>query len=93
MIKEYFYMMENVIRKYFVVVYKDGFVTKEFSLDELQSGVVTLDAIIEPIDVVVTETEVILNPIYFDNNKSNITSQGAEELDKLVYIMTQNKRP
>jgi hypothetical protein len=54
------------------VVYKDGFVTKEFSLDELQSGVVTLDAIIEPIDVVVTETEVILNPIYFDNNKSNI---------------------
>jgi hypothetical protein len=41
------------------VVYKDGFVTKEFSLDELQSGVVTLDAIIEPIDVVVTETEVI----------------------------------
>jgi hypothetical protein len=59
-------------KKYFVVVYKDGFVTKEFSLDELQSGVVTLDAIIEPIDVVVTETEVILNPIYFDNNKSNI---------------------
>jgi hypothetical protein len=56
------------------VVYKDGFVTKEFSLDELQSGVVTLDAIIEPIDVVVTETEVILN--LFDNNKSNITSQG-----------------
>jgi hypothetical protein len=46
-------------KKYFVVVYKDGFVTKEFSLDELQSGVVTLDAIIEPIDVVVTETEVI----------------------------------
>jgi hypothetical protein len=34
-------MMENVIRKYFVVVYKDGFVTKEFSLDELQSGVYT----------------------------------------------------
>jgi hypothetical protein len=67
-------MMENVIR-YFVVVYKDGFVTKEFSLDELQSGVVTLDAIIEPIDVVVTETEVILNPIY-GNNKSNISSKS-----------------
>jgi outer membrane protein OmpA-like peptidoglycan-associated protein/tetratricopeptide (TPR) repeat protein len=78
-------------KKYFIVVYKDGFLTKEFSLDELQAGVVTLDAVIEPIDVVVTETEVILNPIYFENNKSSITAQGAEELDKLVYIMTQNK--
>jgi hypothetical protein len=56
-------MMENVIRNILLWFYKDGFVTKEFSLDELQSGVVTLDAIIEPIDVVVTETEVILNPI------------------------------
>jgi hypothetical protein len=75
MIKEYFYMMENVIKNILFVVYKDGFVTKEFSLDELQSGVVTLDAIIEPIDVVVTETEVILNLFTL-----TITSNSCKEL-------------
>lgn len=78
-------------KKYTVAVYKDGFVTKEFSLEELKTGVVTLDAIVDPIDVVVTETEIILNPIYFESNKSTITEQGAGELDKLVYMMTQNR--
>jgi outer membrane protein OmpA-like peptidoglycan-associated protein/tetratricopeptide (TPR) repeat protein len=77
-------------KKYIVAVYKDGYITKEFSLDELQAGVIALDAAVDPIDVVVTETEIVLNPIYFENNKSNITTQGAEELDKLVYIMGQN---
>jgi outer membrane protein OmpA-like peptidoglycan-associated protein/tetratricopeptide (TPR) repeat protein len=78
-------------KKYFVAVYKDGYVTKEFSLDELQAGIIAIDAAVDPIDVVVTETEIVLNPIYFENNKSNITTQGAEELDKLIYIMDQNK--
>ncbi|RTY84032.1 OmpA family protein [Flavobacterium sp. ZB4P23] len=32
----------------------------------------------------------ILNPIYFDYNKSNITKNGATELNKLVYVMAQN---
>jgi hypothetical protein len=35
----------------------------------------------------VTETEIILNPIYFEYN-SEITKQAAEELDKLVYVMS-----
>jgi hypothetical protein len=35
---------------------------------------------LEPVDVIVTETEIIL-PIYFENN-SGITEQAAEELDK-----------
>lgn len=77
-------------KKYNVAVYKDGFVTKEFSLDELKGGVLKLNAEIDPIDVIITETEVVLNPIYFESNKSDITTQGAEELNKLVYIMAQN---
>jgi hypothetical protein len=36
---------------------------------------------LEPVDVIVTETEIILKPIYFENN-SGITEQAAEELDK-----------
>src|SRR5690606_35487977 len=49
---------------------------------------VTLD--IEPTEVIITDTEVILKPIYFDFNKSNITNQGALELDKLVKVMKEN---
>jgi outer membrane protein OmpA-like peptidoglycan-associated protein len=31
-----------------------------------------------------------LNPIYFAD-KSNITKEGAAELDKLVYVMSKNE--
>ncbi|WP_414655120.1 OmpA family protein, partial [Flavobacterium sp. UBA6135] len=44
-----------------------------------------------PIDVIVTETEVILKPIFFEFNKSNITQEGAFELDKLVQVMKNNE--
>ena len=40
---------------------------------------------------VVTDTEVILNPIYFDFDKSNIRPSAAAELDRLVNVM--NKYP
>jgi outer membrane protein OmpA-like peptidoglycan-associated protein len=49
---------------------------------------VTLD--LEPSEVIITDTEVILKSIYFDFNKSNITEQGARELDKLVAVMKQH---
>jgi hypothetical protein len=39
----------------------------------------------------VTETEIILKPIYFENNRSGITEQAAEELDKLAYVMSQRR--
>jgi hypothetical protein len=38
-----------------------------------------------------TETEIILKPIYFENNRSGITEQAAEELDKLAYVMSQRR--
>lgn len=45
---------------------------------------------LEPIEVIITETEVILNPIFFEFNKHNITLQAAEELDRLVKVMKDN---
>ncbi len=77
---------------YVIEVYKDGYVTEKMPLAKFVGGVITVDVNIKPIDVVITETEIILNPIYFDFNKSNITKQGAEELDKLVYVMSQNDK-
>ncbi|RDI49513.1 OmpA family protein [Flavobacterium glaciei] len=76
-------------KPYMLDVYKDGFVTKSFSASSMQ-GKMSIEAAIKPIDVVVTETEILLNPIYFYSNKSDITERGAAELDKLVYVMSQN---
>ncbi|MBP2283249.1 outer membrane protein OmpA-like peptidoglycan-associated protein [Flavobacterium sp. CG_23.5] len=73
-------------------VYKDGFVTKSFPLAKIEKGKQTMEALIDPIEMIVTETEIILKPIYFDNNKSVITPQGAAELDKLAYAMSQNDK-
>lgn len=77
---------------YIIEAYKDGYVTEKIPLAKFVGGVITVNVTIKPIDVIVTETEIILNPIYFDFNKSNITKQGAEELDKLVYVMSQNDK-
>lgn len=38
-------------------------------------------------EVIITDKEVILKSIYFNFNKSNITAQGAKEIDKLVNVM------
>lgn len=79
-------------KAYSVKVFKDGFVSKTIPVTKTNDAKVTIEASIEPIEVVVTETEIILKPIYFEFNKSNITSQGAAELDKLVYVMSQNDK-
>ncbi len=78
-------------KSYLVNVYKDGYITKSFPIAKIENAV-TVNALLDPIEVVVTENEIILNPIYFNFNKSDITSQGAEELDKLVYMMSQNDK-
>ena len=46
----------------------------------------------KPISAIITDTEVILNPIFFEYNQSNVTQQGAFELDKLVQIMKNNEK-
>lgn len=42
---------------------------------------------LDPIDIIIVLDRVVLNPILFDFDKSNITQQGAFELDKLVSVM------
>ncbi|MDI1306720.1 MAG: OmpA family protein [bacterium] len=79
-------------KPYLLEVHKDGFITKSFPVSKIEKGTVSIDAAIDPIEVTVTEKEIILNPIYFEYNKSNITKQGAKELDKLVYVMSQNDK-
>ncbi|MBR9758371.1 MAG: OmpA family protein [Algicola sp.] len=42
---------------------------------------------LKPIDKIIVKDRVVLNPIFFEFDKANITSQGAFELDKLVAVM------
>tara|TARA_R110000868_G_scaffold67582_1_gene200409 strand:+ start:6028 stop:7899 length:1872 start_codon:yes stop_codon:yes gene_type:complete len=78
-------------KSYFVEISKDGFISKTFPIAVSNGGEFNVDAKLDPINVIVTDTEFIFNPIYFKFDKSEITSVGANELDKLVYIMSQNK--
>ena len=45
---------------------------------------------LQPIEPVIEEKRIVLQPIYFEYDKSNITQEGAAELDKLVAIMKAN---
>ncbi|SFN43034.1 Outer membrane protein OmpA [Bizionia echini] len=48
---------------------------------------VLLQLNLDPLDKIIVLDRVVLNPILFDFDKSNITQQGAFELDKLVSVM------
>ncbi len=77
-------------KAYTIQASKDGFEGNSFPVAKSKGPTAKIDAALQPIDVIVTETEIILNPIYFEFDKSNITQQGAFELDKLVQVMKNN---
>ncbi|MDD3041270.1 OmpA family protein, partial [Bacteroides sp.] len=70
---------------------KDGYESGVFSIAATNGGKVKVAAALNPIDVIVTETEIILKEINFEYNKSNITAEGAFELDKLVQVLKNNE--
>jgi outer membrane protein OmpA-like peptidoglycan-associated protein/tetratricopeptide (TPR) repeat protein len=74
-------------RAYVVQASKDGFEGNSFAVTRTKNPKAKVDAALQPIDVIITPDEVILQPIYFEFNKSNITQEGAFELDKLVQVM------
>ncbi len=69
--------------------YENSSINKcEFEENELGLDV-NFELTLNPIMPVITEKEVILQPIYFEFNRSNITAEGAAELDKLVVVMNE----
>jgi len=71
---------------------KDGYESGTFPANSPASGgKVEIAADLQPIETIVTPTAVTLNEIYFEYDKSNITREGAFELDKLIQAM--NKYP
>ncbi len=67
------------------VDYESGMTTVAGTSEEEVSS----ELLLAQIDEIILANKVILNPIYFEFDKSNITSQAAFELDKLVQLMTK----
>ncbi|GGC96664.1 cell envelope biogenesis protein OmpA [Flavobacterium lutivivi] len=79
-------------KPYVVQVAKDGYEGNTFAVAKSKGPSAKVDAALQPIDVIVTPTEIVLKPIYFEFDKSNITQEGAFELDKLVQVMKNNDK-
>ena len=75
---------------YSFLVSRQGYESGVFAVAKTAGGEVVVEALLNPILPIITEKEVILQPIFFEFNKSNITQEGAEELDKLVVVMNDN---
>lgn len=77
-------------KDYSLQVTKEGFESGVFPIAKNKGGNITVPAPLNPIEVIIKPTEIVLNPIFFEYNKSNITQEGAFELDKLVQVMKGN---
>ena len=78
-------------KAYTIQASRDGYESNTFPAAASKGEARKVEAALNPIDVIVTETEVVLKPIFFEFNKSNITQEGAFELDKLVQVLKNNK--
>lgn len=72
-------------------VTKDGYESRRVTVAGVSEEENPVQISLDPIEEIIVEDEVVLNPIFFDFDKSNITAKAAFELDKLVQIM--NKYP
>ena len=77
-------------REYSVQASKDGYEGASFPVTKQDGGDQRVEAKLQPIETIVKETEIVLNPIYFEFDRSNVTREGAFELDKLVQVMKSN---
>lgn len=79
-------------KEYVVQATKEGYESNTFAVAKNQQAQIRINASLNPIQPIVTDTEIILQPIYFDFDKHNITQEGAVELDKLVQVMKSNDK-
>lgn len=75
---------------YSLQVAAQNYETATFQIQKIKSGEIVVQAPLVPSEVIITDKEVILNNVYFEFNKSNITNEGANELNKLVSVMKVN---
>jgi outer membrane protein OmpA-like peptidoglycan-associated protein/tetratricopeptide (TPR) repeat protein len=79
-------------KDYVIQASKEGYESNTFAVAKSKGPKTMVAATLQPIDVIITETEIVLKPIFFEYDKSNITQEGAFELDKLVMVMKNNDK-
>lgn len=79
-------------KSYTIKVVKDGFESGIFEMPSNKGGKSIVNAALRPITEIVSPTEIVLNDINFEFDKSNITQDAAFELDKLVQVMKNNEK-
>src|SRR5690606_30221333 len=78
-------------RAYTLQVSREGYESGVFPVAKSPGGRLEIPAALQPIETIVKQDVVTLNEIYFEFDRSNITREGAFELDKLIQAM--NKYP
>lgn len=65
----------------------DNYESQKVAIIGSRDEKIEVNVALNPIEKIIVQNRVVLNPIYFDFDKSNITAHSAFELDKLVQIM------
>lgn len=74
-------------REFTIQASKDGYDPGSFAVAKTTGKKQEIAADLQPIEVIIKEDQIVLNEIYFEFDKSNITPEGAKELDRLVNAM------
>ncbi len=74
-------------KEHMVQAVMTGFESNAITVEASPSGKLSKTIELRPIEAIIVDDKVQLNPILFDYNKHNIKPQAAFELDKLVEIM------
>lgn len=74
-------------RAYVIQASKGGYLQSTFPVAKSKERVVNIAADLVPVETLIVGDVVQLKDIYFEYDKSNITPEGAAELDKLVQVM------
>lgn len=77
-------------KPYSIQVTSEGYEGNVFPVAASSGKQAIIQAILQPIQEIVKENEVVLKEINFEFNRSNVTQDGAFELDKLVQVLTLN---
>ena len=70
-------------------VVMDGFDSKKVPVKGSSEEENNVQISLDPIEILIVEDRIELEPIFFEFDKSNVTAQAAFELDKLVQIMNR----
>lgn len=74
-------------RAYVIQASKENYLQNSFPVAKSRERVVNIAADLIPVETLIVGDVVQLKDIYFEYDKSNITPEGAAELDKLVQVM------